>query len=240
MAHDAGGGILRVGVNRASLQAGRLEAVVAAHREVRTRRHRKPAAFDLADAPPVDRRRIAVLLVAGDDAALAADALAHVDVKAVLLARTGRAFRHAPFLRRTSDARTRASTSALGQREGDTVFLHSRQQWQRRHSDHSTQISQCSVRAWRAEARVHTRARRGARERNNAARAEHSLSQGTSAAPEDGASDAGGRTRAARRASFSKIHGRTRSEQGGVRRHECLRLAETYIHVRTECLSPID
>ncbi len=31
--HDAGGGILRVGVNRASLQAGRLEAVVAPHRE---------------------------------------------------------------------------------------------------------------------------------------------------------------------------------------------------------------
>ena len=89
MAHDAGQRILRVGIDRAALEAGRLEAVVAAHRQVDSAACGIPAAFDLADAPPVDRRGIAVLLVAGDDAALAADALPHVEVEAVLLAGSG-------------------------------------------------------------------------------------------------------------------------------------------------------
>ena len=71
---------------------------------------RIPAAFDLADAPPVDRRRIAVLLVARDDAALAADALAHVEVKPVLLARFGRAKRHARGQRREHGARRAPQT----------------------------------------------------------------------------------------------------------------------------------
>jgi acyl-CoA synthetase (NDP forming) len=48
----------------------------------------------LAHAPPVDGGRVAVLLVTGDDAALAADALAHVEVKSVLLAGAWRARRH--------------------------------------------------------------------------------------------------------------------------------------------------
>ena len=43
-------------------------------------------ALDFAHAPPVDRRRIAVLFVAGHHAALAADALRHVEVKAILFA----------------------------------------------------------------------------------------------------------------------------------------------------------
>ena len=38
-----------------------------------------------ADAPPVERSRIAVLLIAGHHAALAADALRHVEVKSILL-----------------------------------------------------------------------------------------------------------------------------------------------------------
>jgi hypothetical protein len=46
------------------------------------------AALDFSHAPPVDRGRIAVLLVARNDAALAADALRHVEVKTVLLARS--------------------------------------------------------------------------------------------------------------------------------------------------------
>jgi hypothetical protein len=50
-----------------------------------------PPTFDFADASPVDRRRIAILLVARHDAALAADALAHVEVEAVLLSRSRRA-----------------------------------------------------------------------------------------------------------------------------------------------------
>jgi hypothetical protein len=48
-------------------------------------RLRVPAALDLPDAPPIDRGRVAVLLVARDDAAFAADAFAHVEMEAVLL-----------------------------------------------------------------------------------------------------------------------------------------------------------
>ena len=73
---DAGEGVLRVGVDRTAAQARRVDAVIAAHREVERARVRIPAALDLADAPPVDRRGVAVLLVARDDAALAADAAA--------------------------------------------------------------------------------------------------------------------------------------------------------------------
>src|SRR5437879_2824907 len=43
-------------------------------------------ALHLADPPPVERRRIAVLLVTGHHAALAADALRHIEVKTILLA----------------------------------------------------------------------------------------------------------------------------------------------------------
>jgi len=106
MPHDAGNGILRIGVNGTSMQTRRFEAVIASHREKRTRRHREPAAFDLLNPPPVDRGRVAVLLVTGDDTALAPDALAHVDVKAVLLAGPRRAQWHprgrvrAPRIRR--------------------------------------------------------------------------------------------------------------------------------------------
>jgi hypothetical protein len=44
------------------------------------------SAFNLPDAPPIDRRRITILLVAGDDAALASNAFRHIEVKAILLA----------------------------------------------------------------------------------------------------------------------------------------------------------
>ncbi len=126
VAHDARDRILRVGVHRAALQAGRLEAVVAAHRQVVLRDRRKEAALDVADAPPVDFGGVAVLLVAGHDAALAADALPHVEVESVLLAGLERARRHA----RRRAARDRAAGSgtserrhrSLRQREGHAVF----------------------------------------------------------------------------------------------------------------------
>ena len=44
------------------------------------------AAFDLADAAPAKIGGVSVLLVAGDLAGTAADALRHVEVEAVLLA----------------------------------------------------------------------------------------------------------------------------------------------------------
>jgi hypothetical protein len=50
------------------------------------------AALDFPDPPPVDRRRISVLLVAGHDTTLASDALGHVEVEAVLFAGFERAF----------------------------------------------------------------------------------------------------------------------------------------------------
>jgi hypothetical protein len=48
-------------------------------------RVRIPAALDLANPSPVDLRGIPVLLVASHHAALAADALRHIEMKAVLL-----------------------------------------------------------------------------------------------------------------------------------------------------------
>ena len=47
------------------------------------------AAFDFADAPPVEFRGIPVLLIAGDDTAFAADALRHIEVETVLFAGAG-------------------------------------------------------------------------------------------------------------------------------------------------------
>src|SRR4030095_7024212 len=95
VADDARDRVLGVGVHATALQARRLEAVVAPHREIRLAGRGKPAAFDLADAPPVDRRRVPVLLVAGNDATLAGDALPPVHMDAILLAHGGRAIGHA-------------------------------------------------------------------------------------------------------------------------------------------------
>jgi hypothetical protein len=88
---------------------------------------RIPTTFDFADASPIDGRGVSVLFVAGDDAALAADAFAHVDVKAILLARARRARRHA---RRRRD-RGRRRRCSRRQHERDAVFGDSRQQRQR-------------------------------------------------------------------------------------------------------------
>ncbi len=62
--------------------------MVATHGEVVARGVGEVASFDFAHTPPVHRGGIAVLLAAGYDAALAADALRHVEVKAILLARS--------------------------------------------------------------------------------------------------------------------------------------------------------
>ena len=58
-------------------------------------RIRVPATFNFADAPPIDVRGIAVLLIASNDATLATDTLRHVKVKAVLLANFQSALRNA-------------------------------------------------------------------------------------------------------------------------------------------------
>jgi hypothetical protein len=113
VADDARHRILGVGIHRAAAQTRRLEAVVTSHRQIRTRRIREPSTFDLADPPPVDRGGVAVLLVAGDHAALAPDALLHVEVKPVLLAGTWGALRHAAV---GAAVRLRQATVGIGQR----------------------------------------------------------------------------------------------------------------------------
>jgi hypothetical protein len=77
---------------------------------------RVPAAFDFADAPPIDCSGVAVLLVARDDAALAADALAHVEMKPVLLTWPRGTEGH-------SDGRLRCGCGAHGrQHERDAII----------------------------------------------------------------------------------------------------------------------
>jgi GGDEF domain-containing protein len=51
-------------------------------------------ALDLANAAPVDGRRISILLIAGDHTTLAADAFGHVEMEPVLLAGARLALRH--------------------------------------------------------------------------------------------------------------------------------------------------
>ncbi len=87
MQHDAGDWIFFVSIDRAALEAVGGEAVVAAHREIVASGVRPGAAFDLADAPPANVGGISVLLVARDLAGAAADALRHIEVKAILFAR---------------------------------------------------------------------------------------------------------------------------------------------------------
>jgi hypothetical protein len=127
--HDPGHGILRVGVDGTALQAGGLDAVIAPHRQVRARGLGIPAPFNLGDTPPVDRRRISVLLVARDDAALAPDAQAHVDVESVLFAGRERADRHARRFR-ARQCRGNAGISAR-QDERHPVFCGPFEEWQR-------------------------------------------------------------------------------------------------------------
>ena len=63
--------------------------MVAADGKVVPLRRRIGAALDLSHAPPKDIGRISILLVARHHAAFAADALRHVEMKAVLLAGAG-------------------------------------------------------------------------------------------------------------------------------------------------------
>src|SRR6185312_3244184 len=83
--HDPGHRIFCVSFDGAAFYAVGVEAVVAAHGEVVAHGVGIGAAFEFADTPPVDVGGVAVLLVAGDLAGAAADALGHVEVEAVLL-----------------------------------------------------------------------------------------------------------------------------------------------------------
>jgi hypothetical protein len=66
-----------------------------------------PTAFDFADSAPVDRRGVAVLFVARDNAAFATNAAGHVEVKAILLAAEKIAGRNARDRNRERDSAAR-------------------------------------------------------------------------------------------------------------------------------------
>jgi hypothetical protein len=85
--HEACDRFFGIGIDRAARKAGWLQAMVAAHGKVEALGERVSATLDFAYSSPVNRKRIAVLLCAGDFAAAAADTLRHVEVKAVLLTR---------------------------------------------------------------------------------------------------------------------------------------------------------
>ena len=82
---DAGDGVFGVGVDGAAFDALGIETVVATHGEIVPLGVGVGATFDLADASPADVGGVTVLLVAGDLAGAAADALGHVEVEAELL-----------------------------------------------------------------------------------------------------------------------------------------------------------
>jgi hypothetical protein len=77
--------------------------MVTAHRQIEAVRVWIPTALNLAHTAPVDVRRISVLLVAGHDAALATDALLHVEMKTVLLAGAGSPLRNSGCYRQRLD-----------------------------------------------------------------------------------------------------------------------------------------
>jgi hypothetical protein len=97
-------------------------------------RIRIPATFDFSDATPIDVRGISVLLVASHNATFASDALSHVEVKAVLLARPERTLRNSPgsvsggsALRSLTARQCKISALRLGSFEERKI--HSRSIW---------------------------------------------------------------------------------------------------------------
>lgn len=82
---QARGWVFCEGLHRTAFHAGRFQTVIAAHGKVGTPCVRIRATIDFPNASPMNIRRVAVLLIAGHDAALAADAFCHVEVKAILL-----------------------------------------------------------------------------------------------------------------------------------------------------------
>src|SRR5260370_37144251 len=113
--HNPCEAILRISLHRAADEARRLETMIAAHGNVPALRVRINAAFDLADASPIEFRWVAILLVARHHAAFATDALRHIEVEAILLAfsnlPSGHERRH--LWRRTRDPERTAVTGRL-------------------------------------------------------------------------------------------------------------------------------
>jgi hypothetical protein len=86
MQHDTGERIFRESVNRAPLDAIRTQAMIATHGKIGSLGIWVYPTFEFAYATPLNVSWIPILFVAGDLARTTADALGHIEVKAVLLA----------------------------------------------------------------------------------------------------------------------------------------------------------
>jgi hypothetical protein len=101
--------------------------MIAAHGQIKSLRIGVPPSLNFTYAPPIDFRRISVLLVASHNAAFATNALRHVEVEAVLLSRFELSLRNARRWRERSNliepflTYLRPSLTAL-KHEGRTVF----------------------------------------------------------------------------------------------------------------------
>src|SRR5437762_11449802 len=107
--------------------------MVAAHREMESLCVGIKAALDFSDSPPINFSWISVLLIASHHAAFAADALRHIEVKAILLAQLQRPLRNQRWRRQRRDciqAVLILRRGNSGQQECNTVFSRPFDEWQ--------------------------------------------------------------------------------------------------------------
>jgi hypothetical protein len=108
--------------------------MIAAHGKIVAVRVRVRSTFDLSHAPPENVSWVPVLFIAGYNAAFAADALRHVEVKPILLSRPRRV-RHTILRSRSAEQAERHlrcvgrdGCVGCGQVEGAATFLRPREQ----------------------------------------------------------------------------------------------------------------
>jgi hypothetical protein len=116
--------VLPVRIHRAALQAGRLDAMIAAHRQKEPLRIRINSAFEFSYATPLQVRRIIVLLVAGYLTAVAADAARHVEVESILLAGGGRSIGDPAFRRGGAGVRPGETVGTFSNTAEDSVAFY--------------------------------------------------------------------------------------------------------------------
>ena len=106
--------------------------MVASHRQIQAVRIGIPPAFDFSHPAPVDFGGIPVLLVTRYDAALAPNALRHVEMKAVLLAILRRTLRDSWSGRHWLDfvqGRLRPMRRRVAQHESDAIISGPLDEW---------------------------------------------------------------------------------------------------------------
>jgi hypothetical protein len=107
-----------------------------------------PSPFDLANPPPIDLRRISILLIARHHTALAANTFGHVEVEAILLARQERALWNTQLGIKCSVVRAGAALVYVRiQHENSTAFSRflDEGQWHRGLGSLLNQIFECKI-----------------------------------------------------------------------------------------------